>query len=236
VKDPRAIQTGWVFATYVYDKSLSAEPNAWRRLTPVGLQWGNDPDVTGPGVGTLDETWINSAAIPAVFQNKLGRQGRLNGPVDNPASSCLSCHSTAQVSVGATPVAAFRGARLVSPTACTDAQDMTWFRNVPGANPFGTITSGGTGCTLASPQPGTPPLHSLDYSLQLADGLESSLFYNNPNPCEAGAMELRKAALAIVAGAQRGQRMARPRPERTPLPSAVVEKLQREPREREHQR
>jgi hypothetical protein len=236
VKDPRATQTGWVFATYVYDKSLAAEPNAWRRLTPIGLQWGTDPDVTATGIGTLDETWINAAAIPTVFQNKLGRHGRLNGPVDNPVSSCVSCHSTAQAAVGATPVAAFRGARLVPPASCTDAQDMTWFRNVPGGTPFGTMTTNGTGCTLAAPQPATPPLHGLDYSLQLADGLESSLFYGNPNPCQASAQQLRRAAMTTVAGAQRGLRASSPSPQRAPLAADVVEKLQREPRERDNAR
>lgn len=198
VRDPRATDTGWVFATYVFDKSKTTEPVAWRRLTPVGLQWGNDPDVTGPGAGTLDQTWINPG-LPAQFQGKLGRNGRLNGPVDNPASSCLSCHSTAQVRVGATPVGAFRGARLVPPGACSDVQDMAWFRNIAGGTAFGTVVNNGGGCTLEAPQPATPPLHALDYSLQLADGLESALFYQNPNPCQATAMAMRSAQAAAPA-------------------------------------
>lgn len=204
VKDPRATPAGWVFATYVYDKSLTAITVPWRRLTPVGLQWGNDPDVTGAGVGTLDQTWTNTAALPAVFQNKLGRDGRLNGPVDNPLSSCLSCHSTAQARVGPTvgvePLTAFRGVRLVPPGACSNAEDMTWFRNISSGTPFGVMTSNGGGCALAAPQPATPPLHSLDYSLQLADGLESSLYYRNPNPCMEMALELRSAAARSAGG------------------------------------
>ncbi|HKO90372.1 MAG TPA: hypothetical protein VJU61_04425 [Polyangiaceae bacterium] len=198
VKDSRSAQTGWVFATYVYDKALTAvEPVPWRRLTAVGLQWGNDPDVTGPGVGTLDESWINPA-LPAVFQHQgtttaVGRDGRLNGPVDNPISSCISCHSTAQLVVGKTSQNAFRGVDLVprtGTTGCSNAQAMTWFRNVVGGTPFGVMDNDGAGCALATPQPGTPPLRSLDYSLQFAVAFESAFLHEDPNPCQALAATL----------------------------------------------
>jgi hypothetical protein len=196
VKDPRSAQTGWVFATFVYDETMTGEPVPWRRLKPIGLQWGNDPDVTATGVGTLDESWI-SPGIPAVFQGSLGRHGRLNGPVDNPLSSCISCHSTAQVSPGATSLRAFRGARLIPPAACSDAQDMTWFRNLLGHQAFGLTTSGGDGCDLAPTQPAT--LVSADYSLQLADALEASLFFRNPNPCQATAEAMKAEAMQAQA-------------------------------------
>ena len=233
VRDPRAPQSGWVFATYVYDKSLAAEPVPWRRLTAVGLQWGNDPDVTGPGIGTLDESWSSQAALPAVFQGKLGRDGRLNGPVDNPVSSCLSCHSTAQVRTGAGSLSAFRGGRLVPPAACTSTQDMTWFRNIPGGTAFGVMTGSGAGCTLEGAQPATPPLHAVDYSLQLADGLESSLFYGNPNPCQAMAMELKAAMAARRATPDSTERLLAPRAERARVPADMVKRYQREERERQ---
>jgi len=184
-KDHRAAQSGWVFGTLVYDKSLTTEPNHWRRLTAVGLQWGNDPAVTG-STGTLAETWINPS-VPSVFKGKLGRAGRLDGPVDNPKSSCLSCHSTAQIVTGTTTQNAFRGVVLVPPASCTSAQEMTWFRNIVGGTPFGVMDAGGAGCTLVTPAVATPPLFSLDYSLQLAVGLESALFFKNPNPCQSMA-------------------------------------------------
>jgi hypothetical protein len=235
VRDPRATQSGWVFATYVFDKSKAGEPSPWRRLTPVGLQWGNDPDVTGPGAGTLDESWTDTAGLPAVFQGKLGRDGRLNGPVDNPASSCLSCHSTAQVQLGAAPVSAFRGARLVPAGACSDAQDMTWFRNIPGGTPFGAMNNNGGGCSLLAPQPGSPPLHSLDYSLQLADGLESALFYENPNPCEATATAMMRAEEQAAPAEQASpadqapaMRKAAPQPRRLKMEPARIKELQQQ--------
>lgn len=184
VKDPRSTQTGWVFGTFVYNKSLP-DPIPWRRLTPVGLQWGNDPDVTSMGVGTLDETWVNPA-VPALFQNKLGRDGRLNGPVDNPRSSCISCHSTSQAVVGAANATLFRGVRLVPSPNCTNAQAMLWFRNILGDVPFG-VMSGNNGCDgPANPAPAG--LAPLDYSLQVADGLQSALAYQNPNPCQGVAI------------------------------------------------
>ena len=88
VKDSRAGPTGWYFATYAYDRSV-LHPSPWRRMVPVGLMAGNDP--SGP---PLTDSWINVSG-PAYARAHLGVDGRLNGPVDNPASACMSCHSNA---------------------------------------------------------------------------------------------------------------------------------------------
>ena len=40
VRDARATKTGWVFATFVYDKTMTA-PTPWAKLRPVGLMWGD---------------------------------------------------------------------------------------------------------------------------------------------------------------------------------------------------
>lgn len=92
VKDSRASATsGWVFGTFVYGGGLASRAGqGWGNVFPVGIMWGNDPAFTGPGV--LKETLINSS----VSMPHYGWQGRLNGPVDNKISSCISCHSTAQ--------------------------------------------------------------------------------------------------------------------------------------------
>jgi hypothetical protein len=143
VRDSRAnTTTGWVFGTFVYDGN-AAGATPWDRLVPVGLMWGNDPTVTEPtktSTTHLTQTFINPAVGPA---QHLGRAGRLNGPVDNPKSSCLSCHSTAQ----------WKALSNVLPDA-TDP--MRWFRNVKATEAF-------------DPGPGQ---HSLGYSLQIALGLE----------------------------------------------------------------
>ncbi len=183
VKDPRSTATGWVFATYVYDESLPAATpgDRWYNLTPVGLQWGNDPDVDAPGDPDLDETWINPE-VPAPFDHHVGLHGRLNGPVDNPASACMSCHSTAQVWEGASTVGAYTAARMV-PDDCTAAQSLHWFRNLPGSVPFGQMTVAPSYCVPATPPVGTPPLWPLDYSLQVQRGLVNGVALNHPNPC-----------------------------------------------------
>lgn len=172
--------TGWAFATYVYDESLfPSEPNAWHRLTPIGIQWGNDPGVTGTALAALNETWINNS-MPAAFKDHLGRAGRLIGPVDNPVSSCLSCHSTAQVDMSKAGNAnAFVGTTMVPPNNCSDP--MSWFRNLQsgpsGSQAFGRSVSG---CPVNK---STAGLTSLDYSLQLQVGLQSVFGYENENPC-----------------------------------------------------
>jgi hypothetical protein len=140
VKDKRS-PTGWVFGTFVYGggPAPGTTPGAgWNNVSAVGLMWGNDPDYDGSG--PLKESWIN----PAVKMPHLGYQGRLNGPVDNPISSCLSCHSTAQDPLGTAPMFPQPG-KPVS----------YWFRNIPSGTPF------------------QPPANPLDYSLQVAFGIKN---------------------------------------------------------------
>ncbi len=125
VRDSRAnTTTGWVFGTFVYDgNATGATP--WDRLEPVGLMWGNDPsvtDATKTATTHLTQTFINPAVGPA---QHLGRAGRLNGPVDNPKSSCLSCHSTAEWQAKSNTL--------------PDADDvMRWFRNIKATEAFDT--------------------------------------------------------------------------------------------------
>jgi hypothetical protein len=148
VKDSRASETGWVFGTFIYNGLLPG-PRMWDRLVPVGLMWGNDPTLTTLAQrrgSTVQEGWINPS-LDVPFQH-LGWAGRLNGPVDNQTSSCLSCHSTAQWPVKASLVPP----RGIEPDS---AEWMLWFRNIKSPT---TVSQGAT---------------SLDYSLQLAAGLSN---------------------------------------------------------------
>jgi hypothetical protein len=96
-----ASPTGWLLGTFIYSAAAGG-------LKPVGLMWSNDVDVkdraTEEGAfenTKLDGSWVNRALLKqpvdpkAAFVTHLGLGGRVNGPVDNPISSCLSCHGTA---------------------------------------------------------------------------------------------------------------------------------------------
>jgi hypothetical protein len=125
IKDWQASpQTGWVFIAFAYDTRASGK-TVWDRTIPVGMMWGNDPELArypdglGPK-GELRETWLNDN-LPPFITYGLGWGGRLAGPLDlgirhnvvtvsgkrygdgdskNPpslaSSSCVSCHSAAQ--------------------------------------------------------------------------------------------------------------------------------------------
>src|SRR5687767_15498037 len=122
----------------------------------------------------------------------MGLTGRVNGPVDNPLSTCLSCHSrpidllpagktVAQLIedpkiLGATPLFQVETAWLGlgagkdcdvddAKAAAGEASVRHFFRDLGSAEPF------------------EPGFHSLDYSLQLADGVAN--FY-------AWALEFKK--------------------------------------------
>jgi hypothetical protein len=162
VRDERA-PLKWIFGNYQYNGAMK-RANPWENLVPLGIQWGNDPDITENAsnpmpVATLrnlqlKETIINDDAneLPPTH---LGWNGRLCGPVDNPMSSCMSCHSTAQYPVLSPQSPLFQD----TPPAPSSASWMRWFRNIPCAVPFD--------------QDPRDPTHSTDYSLQLADSVQN---------------------------------------------------------------
>jgi hypothetical protein len=87
--------TRWVYGTFAYDADLHGK-TFWDNLAPVGLQWGSDP-WTFPAVPQSASLPLQQSAINTdigTFQH-LGCNERLAGPVDNPQSSCTSCHSSA---------------------------------------------------------------------------------------------------------------------------------------------
>lgn len=156
VRDTRADNTtGWVFGTFSYDGNAPGA-TVWERMIPIGLMWGNDPNLTPTAYASGDRP-AESVIINRVVgvEQHLGWLERLNGPVDNPRSSCLSCHSTAQHEPPA---------RVLPRASDPDDVKMRWFRNIKTGEPFDT----GSGQV------------SLDYSLQLSEGLEN--FYSSRRP------------------------------------------------------
>lgn len=120
VREARADSTtGWVFGTYIYDKDAPGS-TAWEKMVPVGLMFGNDPDI--PEGGILRETRVAKSA-PAYA--RLGFGGRMNGPADNPESACLSCHATAQ----------WRSLASSTPSGTWPRRSF-WFRNVKAGDAF----------------------------------------------------------------------------------------------------
>jgi hypothetical protein len=165
VRDDSSKCGGWIFGTFHYDSGMPNH-NPWLRLRPFALTWGNDEGLTqtqyDSGQARPHESWLNPES--PLFQYRasgkapytvFGWGGRANGPVDNPISSCLSCHSTAQVPAvsGLTP-----------PKGATDDARLRWFRN------------------LASGEPFDQGNKSMDFSLQLAAGIKN---YKDNNASKA---------------------------------------------------
>lgn len=147
IKDKRASETGWVLGTFVYDGKMN-NSNPWRNVKPVGVAWGNDPDVTRMkmflGTPLKEQSLSQDPELPP---QHLGWGGRLNGPVDNPNSSCMSCHSKAE----------WPPKDVMPPKKFEyDSKEfMRWFSNVKGGEAY------------------TAGSDSLDYSLQLQEGLKN---------------------------------------------------------------
>jgi hypothetical protein len=151
VKDSRASNsTDWVMVTFAYNNNAGGT-TPWDKLVPVGLQWGNDPTKLSVGQ-SLAETWINPAYKSlftfGAWSIHTGYNGRMNGPVDNPNSSCLSCHGTSQIPSVSTGMV---------PTISNPASINTYFRNI---NPP----------LVFEDKPNVNEI-SLDYSLQLSVGI-----------------------------------------------------------------
>jgi hypothetical protein len=177
IRDERAA-SGWIFGTFEYNGALR-HANRWKNLVPVGLMWGNDPEnpenipvtnsdgkfpaphaITATPINPeLKETVINprSSELPPTH---LGWNGRLDGPVDNPLSSCMSCHMTASSPrKPLSPLFVAANERPKSATPEWDAWWMQWFQNVGWKN--GVL------------EKFMNAKHSLDFSLQLDAALQS---------------------------------------------------------------
>jgi len=161
VKDSRAVDSaGWVFGTFAYNGNLPAKHDysaaceqyagdgkKWCNLVPVGVMWGNDPDNNigylneTPSVDsptffnkTLTQTVINpSPDLPA---QHLGWAGRLDGPADNPGSSCMSCHSTGQYPAVSPIMLTFNPAEMPQNGEKADEEWMRYFRNFKDGEAF----------------------------------------------------------------------------------------------------
>ncbi|MGH9386202.1 MAG: hypothetical protein ACRD2N_18150, partial [Vicinamibacterales bacterium] len=192
VKDDLAGPTGWYFATYAFDRNVAGS-SPWLKMAPVGLMWGNDP--SGP---PLLESWINPSAA-AYAKNHLGVDGRLNGPVDNPVSACMSCHGTAQA-----PTLA----NMIPPASGTCAPERPkWFRNLPGTQAFGRFEPGPSSCLTSLN--GTT-LTAADYSLQLASTVTRTLRAPATfNPCTWDAAKPPSVVAPAAATAAGGQKPPR---------------------------
>jgi hypothetical protein len=140
VRDDDNKLTGWNFGTFIYNPDGGSK-NPWENMQPVGFMWGNDPDVTPTNGKPIKQSWLNPKV--AHLMRHYGWARRLNGPVDNPLSSCLSCHSTA----------GWPRASLAPPTGATNTERLKWFRNIPAGGAFESNQV------------------SHDYSLQLTSGI-----------------------------------------------------------------
>ncbi len=179
VRDTRMSETGWIFGTFQYNGDKTGKAG-WDNLVPVGIMWGNDPKETGDAFTNptptitrinpaLQQTAINTN-IKELPPTHLGWNGRLNGPVDNPKSSCESCHMTSESPQEAIMNPLFQ-AKQPKPGS---PEWMEWFQNIPAGHPF------------------TPGTKSTDYSLQMAGGLVnfylwkcgmSGIYENNIDRC-----------------------------------------------------
>ena len=152
VKDSRSTKTNWYFGTFAYRNEAPGK-DPWKKLVPVGLSWGNNPDLSDDLAAGGQKPAESIVLNKFQFTRDFGRGGRMNGPLDNPISTCMSCHMTAQKpnSAGLTAAA----------NAKWDAAKC-WFRDLS-TQAFGkapTATSCGDNAGF----------QSLDFSLQLAVG------------------------------------------------------------------
>ncbi len=205
VKDPRVgNETGWIFGTFIYDGSRS-EVSSFDRLVPVGLVWGDDstekrlldqdgsflnpflresainPELIEPPLATPPgSNWSNRA-----FMRHYGLGGRLNGPVDNPTSSCISCHGRAGTRLIDSPSDLKAGMPMPILTKTANKADQiaafdTLFSRIRPNSQLVSAPVDGEGLVT---------FVTVDYSLQISQGIRN--FYQaQPDPASpAGGQE-----------------------------------------------
>ena len=184
VKDADAGETGWVFGTFVYDASRKGS-TVWEKMAEVGLSWGDDSTVSSMirDLGAfrnidLKQTYLNDKLIfndAAAYTNEAymlhhGLGGRLNGPVDNPVSSCISCHARAAVNQNGEPM---RFSSSLSRSDFTVSEFNKFFSPVKSGTHL--VELDGTTYTTT------------DYSLQISAGIRNFFEWSRKQPKTAGA-------------------------------------------------
>jgi hypothetical protein len=191
VRDSRS-PIGWAYGTFVADGVRKAgESNPWKRISALGLMWGNDTPAVGQGAAAspvdprkngFQEGVIFWDVVDMLNQQTnaghLGCDSRLNGPADNAKSSCLSCHQTASVpdQNNSTPAILFQfsgldpqaGQCMPNPTAKDLEIDQVYFDTFACSSSF-------AGPPEVVPPPsyasGAKQWISTDFSLQLSISL-----------------------------------------------------------------
>jgi len=93
--NPNPFTNNWLMLTYYYDESYTNDlgipglPAGLTHMRPVGVQSGYSQAET--------------VLLPGAKTNQ--QDGLLNGPADNPKSSCLSCHAQSGMPVDQVPMA-----------------------------------------------------------------------------------------------------------------------------------
>ena len=160
VRDTTA-PNGWVFGNFQYNGLLNHK-SKWDNLIPVGIMWGEDPkDTTNASNPTPTKTIINPKLVETIINpdarelpaTHLGWNSRLNGPVDNPMSSCYSCHSTAEYPQ-ITPMSPLFVDSLRTKYPPGSPGWMQWFQNLKCGVPF------------------NKDAKSMDFSLQLSASIQ----------------------------------------------------------------
>jgi hypothetical protein len=154
-EDRASYKTGWVFGSFRYDGSMTGS-DPWQRLRPMGLMWGNDPQLSD---AAFEAGGKSRQTIMLDTSRTYGRSGRMNGIVDEPSSACSSCHMAAQWPTLA-PMVPQGDWKTAS----------CWFRNLDARYPFGFSPGAYHSCgdTAALKQ-----TRSLDFSLQLPIALRN---------------------------------------------------------------
>ena len=158
IRDNRA-PSGWIFGNFQYN-GKTAHVDGWHNLVPLGVMWGNDPENNTNFANPHPKKTIINDSIKECIINPdtrelppthLGWNSRMNGPVDNPMSSCFSCHATAEYPQ-LSPISPLFQA---NPPAPGSPEWMRWFQNLHCAAAFDTAAQ------------------SMDFSLQLAASLQN---------------------------------------------------------------
>jgi hypothetical protein len=172
--------TRWVFGTFGYNGTLPGA-TALERMDPIGIQFGNDPQHCPAVPSTSKQIYQSVINKQITIFEHLGCGKRLDGPVDNPMSSCMSCHSgafTAQmdqldtIGKNVPPIYGFPGICNAESSA-----NQYYFANRKFPEPYG--------------DPAIPAGIPLDFSLQMLVAFGQYKQYSlvgTPQPCYPSAV------------------------------------------------